>query len=173
MRLLLLLLVASLIITACQSATPPDLSLSDTFKPEAVPTVDPANEGLYLAQQNYNKWCAHCHGWAGDGQPLTTIQTTEANGFHPVPRHDSQGHTWQHPDQILFETIKYGVQASTNLYPMSPYDAQFTDDEIFAIVEYIKQWWTDDQRQHQASLTRQFEQNNPYWQVENLSEEES
>lgn len=170
MRLLFLLFFI-LIVVACQPTN--QLDLSDTIKPEAVPTTDPADEQLHLAQQNYNKWCAHCHGWAGDGQPQTTIENAEQRGYHTVPRHDSQGHTWQHPNQILFETIKYGVQAPTNLYPMSPFAEQLSDDEIFGIIEYIKHWWTDDQRQHQSDLTAQFEKDNPYWQEDNLSDKES
>jgi len=173
MRFLLLLFAPVLIFTACQPSNTPDLSLSDTVKPESVPTVDPDNEQLYLAQQNYNKWCAHCHGWAGDGQPRVTIENAEKLGYHTVPRHDSMGHTWQHPDQVLFETIKYGVQAPTNLYPMSPFGEQLSDDEIFGVIEYIKQWWTDDQRQSQSELTVQFEETNPFWQEDNLTDEES
>lgn len=170
MRFLLSLFI-SLTLVACQSTN--QLDLSDTVNPEAVPTVDPANEQLYLAQQNYNKWCAHCHGWVGDGQPQPTIKNAEKRGYHTVPRHDSQGHTWQHPDQVLFETVKYGVLAPTNLYPMSPFGEQLTDDEIFGIIEYIKQWWSDDQRQHQANLTTQFEESNPFWKADNLINEES
>jgi len=158
--------------TACQSTIAPDVSSSDTVKPEAVPTVDPADTDRYLAQQNYNKWCAHCHGWAGDGQPRATIENAEQLGYHTVPRHDANGHTWQHPDQILFEVVKYGVQAPTNLYPMSSFDEQLTDEEIFGIIDYLKQWWTDDQRQHQSALTAQFVENNPYWAEENLTDEE-
>lgn len=173
MRLLLLLLITSFIFTACQTSTKDDLSLSDTIKPEAISTIDPSNQQLYLAQQNYNKLCAHCHGWGGDGQPQVTIENAENLGYHTVPRHDSQGHTWLHPDQILFETIKYGVQAPTNLYPMSPFGEQLTDQEIFDVIGYIKQWWTDDQRQHQARLTTQFEENNPFWEEDNLNDEES
>ena len=173
MRLSLLFIISCLLFVACEPTDAPDLSLSDTVKPEAVPTVDPANEELYLAQQNYNKLCAHCHGWAGDGQPQVTIDNAEQRGYHTVPRHDSQGHTWKHPDQILFEVIKYGIQAPTNLYPMSPFDEQLSDDEIFGIVQYLKQWWTDDQRQHQAELTIQFEESNPFWEEDNLSDEES
>ena len=173
MRFLLLLFASLLIFTACQPSNTANLSLSDTVKPESVPTVDPANEQLYLAQQNYNKWCAHCHGWAGDGQPQITIENAEERGYHTVPRHDSQGHTWHHPDQILFEVIKYGVQAPTNLYPMSSFDEQLTDDEIFGIIDYIKRWWTDEQGQSQSKLTIQFEEDNPFWQEDNLTDEES
>ena len=168
----LLLLILPLLFSACQTQITPDLSLSDTVKPEDVPTIDPKNEKLYLAQQNYNKLCAHCHGWAGDGQPHVTIENAQKQGYHTVPRHDSEGHTWQHPDQILFEVIKYGVQAPTNLYPMSPFDEHFTDDAIFGLIEYLKQWWTEEQRQHQSNLTRQFEENNPFWEEDNLSKKE-
>lgn len=173
MRLSLFIITACLMFVACEPTDTLDLSLSDTIKPEAVPTIDPSNEELYLAQQNYNKSCAHCHGWGGDGQPQVTIENAEKLGYHTVPRHDSQGHTWQHPDQILFEVIKYGIQAPTNLYPMSAFDEQLSENEIFGIIEYMKQWWTDDQRQHQASLTTQFEESNPFWKEDNLSDEES
>ncbi len=87
------------------------------------------------------------------------------------PRHDENGHTWQHPDQVLFEVVKYGVQAPTNLYPMSPYAENLTDKEIFGIIEYFKQWWTDDQRQHQSTLTTKFEENNPFWSTDDLDDE--
>ena len=173
MRLLGLSLLILLLMSACQTEDNNTLlDLSDTVKPEAVPTVDPADEMLYTAQQNYNKYCAHCHGWAGDGQPQVTIENAERLGYHTVPRHDEHGHTWQHPDQILFEVIKYGVQAPTNLYPMSPYEENLSNDEIFAVIEYIKGWWTDEQRDHQTQLTAQFEENNPFWKEDNLEDDE-
>jgi len=168
MRLIGLSLLILLLVSACQTEEISSLDLSDTVKPEAVSTIDPSNEVLYNAQQNYNKFCAHCHGWAGDGQPQVTIENAENLGYHTVPLHDEQGHTWQHPDQILFEVVKYGVQAPTNLYPMSPYAEELSDKEIFGIIEYIKGWWTDDQQQHQMDLTSQFEENNPYWADSNL-----
>lgn len=160
------------IVSACQSQTD-RLDLSDTVKPEAVPTVDPANERLYTAQQNYNKYCAHCHGWAGDGQPQITIDNAENLGYHTVPRHDQTGHTWQHPDQLLFEVIKYGIRSPLHLYPMSPYAENLTDDEIFGVIDYMKGFWTDDQRRHQTDLTTQFSENNPYWEESHLNEAQS
>lgn len=169
MRLRSICLLALLLMIACQSEN--TLDLSDTVKLEAVPTINPENTVLYTAQQNYNKFCAHCHGWAGDGQPLVTIENAEKLGYHTVPRHDENGHTWQHPDQVLFEVVKYGVQAPTNLYPMSPYAENLTDKEIFGIIEYFKQWWTDDQRQHQSTLTTKFEENNPFWSTDDLDDE--
>ncbi len=172
MKLVYLFCITILLVSACQSQ-PDLLNLSDTVKPEAVPTIDPSNDVLYAAQQNYNKYCAHCHGWAGDGQPQVTIENAEKLGYHTVPRHDEYGHTWQHPDQILFEVVKYGIQNPTNLYPMSPYEENLSDEEIFGVVDYIKGWWTDDQRRHQANLTTQFEENNPFWADENLDEDRS
>ena len=173
MRSLLLFILLSLIFSACQPSNTLDSPPPDTIKPEDVPTVNPTDQPLYLAQQNYNKQCAHCHGWAGDGQPQSTIENAQKRGYHTVPRHDSAGHTWQHPDQILFEVIKYGVQSPTNLYPMPSFDEKFTDDEIFGLIEYIKQWWTDSQRERQSVLTLQFEEDNPFWQEDNLTDEES
>ncbi len=56
---------------------------------------------------------------------------------------------------------------------MSAFDEQLSDDEIFGIIGYIKQWWTDEQHQSQFELTEQFEETNPFWQEDNLSDEES
>lgn len=118
---------------------------------------------MSTAQFNYNRNCAHCHGYGGEGQHPNTIERTINLGYHLVPPHDASGHTWQHPDQLIFETIKYGVQAPTNFYVMTPFDEQLTDEEILAVIEYISLWWTDEQLNWQAQLTEQFSENNPNW----------
>lgn len=131
--------------------------------PRLPPTVDPSDSVLFAAQRNYNSYCAHCHGYNGDGQGADSEARTVALGYKIVPRHDSQGHTWQHPDQILFETIKYGVESPLNLYPMAEYGSRLSDEEIWGIVAYMKRFWTDEQRAHQAELTAQFATIQPDW----------
>lgn len=36
-------------------------------------------------------------------------------GFLPAPPHDERGHTWHHPDRVLFEVTKLGVAKAANL----------------------------------------------------------
>ena len=168
-------IIASLLIAACTAPTQPvsmpEAGLPNTPIPvDAVPTIDPVDERLADAQYQYNFRCAHCHGYGGEGQIEETVQQTINLGYHTVPPHDASGHTWQHPDQVLFEVIKYGVQAPTNLYTMGAYDTTLTDDQIFAVIDYLKIWWTDEQREWQAQLTTRFAENNPYWEESNLDE---
>ncbi|MDQ7028218.1 MAG: cytochrome c [Anaerolineae bacterium] len=157
-------------LAACgNSVTMPQASIPIAV--EAVPTISPDNSQLAAAQRNYNTLCAHCHGYGGDGQPLETAERTETLGYHTVPLHNSAGHTWQHPDQLLFETIKYGVESPINLYTMTPFGDLLSDDEIFAIIDYLRLWWTDDQQTWQEQLTTQFAENNPYWSESPVDEE--
>lgn len=138
--------------------------------PATAPTVDPANTELAAAQRNYNSYCAHCHGYVGDGQGAPSEERTLALGYKIVPRHDAQGHTWQHPDQLLFETIKYGVDSPLNLYPMVEYGSRLTDDDIWGIIDYLKRFWTNEQRAHQQRLTEEFAENRPEWRDIHLDE---
>ncbi len=118
---------------------------------------------MAAAQHNYETYCAHCHGFSGDGQSPASQERTVAAGYHAVPRHDTQGHTWQHPDQLLFQTIKYGIDNPLTQYIMSGHADRLSDAEIRSVIDYIRRFWTDEQRVHQAKLTAQFAENNPGW----------
>jgi mono/diheme cytochrome c family protein len=137
---------------------------------EAIPTIDPNNTALAEGQRNYNVFCAHCHGYGGEGQPFDSIENTQSLGYHTVPLHNAAGHTWQHPRQLLFETIKYGIQNPTHLYVMTPFAAGLTDEQIFGVIDYISLWWTEEQRAWYEQVSSQFTENNPYWST-NMDEE--
>lgn len=169
MRLLFLTILLFLL-AACSPIV--DMPAATTAIPqEAVPTIDPSDEQLSTAQFNYQRNCAHCHGYGGEGQHPNTVERTINLGYHLVPAHDATGHTWQHPDQLIFETIKYGVQAPTNFYAMTAFGEGLSDDEIFAIIDYMRLWWTEDQRAWQEQLTEKFTENNPNWTPDRRDEE--
>lgn len=170
MRNLFLTCFLILIISACITETEMP-SVSTIIPAEAIPTIDPTDTRLSTAQFNYNRNCAHCHGYGGEGQHPNTIERTVNLGYHLVPAHDASGHTWQHPDQLLFDTIKYGVQAQTNFYVMTSFSEQLNDDEIFAVIDYMSLWWTDEQRDWQDQLSEQFSENNPSWTPNRFDEE--
>lgn len=94
-------------------------------------------------RQIYADACASCHGAALEGQ--SNWQQRNAAGRLPAPPHDPSGHTWHHPDTVLFLLTKYGPAALMNdsgyLSDMPAYDGVLSDDEIVAVLSYIKSTW--------------------------------
>lgn len=67
-----------------------------------------------------------------------------ADGYLPAPPHDETGHTWHHPDEMLFEFTKYGPQQFAGAdYKsiMSGYEGRLSDQEIWQVLAYIKAQW--------------------------------
>src|SRR5258706_13441387 len=50
---------------------------------------------------------AACHGAKLEGQP--DWRRRLSNGRMPAPPHDDSGHTWHHPDAVLFGITKKGA----------------------------------------------------------------
>ncbi|MGH8635488.1 MAG: c-type cytochrome, partial [Burkholderiales bacterium] len=55
----------------------------------------------------YARHCAACHGPRLEGQP--NWQEKLPTGRMPAPPHDASGHTWHHPDGVLFGITKSGL----------------------------------------------------------------
>lgn len=74
----------------------------------------------------------------------------------PAPPHDATGHTWHHSDQELFTITKEGPGAVVPGYEsdMPPFGAMLSDDEITAVVAYIKSTWPQKERDYQLARTR-------------------
>ena len=95
-----------------------------------------------LGADLYVDFCAACHG--ADLQGQENWQIRQANGRLPAPPHDVTGHTWHHPDAQLFQIVKFGTAALVgNGYEsdMIGYGDILTDDEIRAVMAYIKSTW--------------------------------
>ena len=103
-----------------------------------------------LGRAVYAENCASCHGVALEGQ--VNWQQRDADGYLPAPPHDETGHTWHHPDSYLFSMTKYGIEEMIGKpYPnnMPAYEDKLTDEEILAVLSYIKSTWSGrTQRQH-------------------------
>ncbi|MEL6527695.1 MAG: hypothetical protein AAFQ07_18495, partial [Chloroflexota bacterium] len=56
------------------------------------------------------------------------------------------------PQTHVINDGKYGVQAPTNFYAMTAFGEGLSDDDIFAIIDYMSLWWTDEQRAWQEQL---------------------
>ena len=117
--------------------------------PAAAP--DPARlaEGLAL----YGEHCAACHGAELEGEP--NWRRRKPDGLLPAPPHDATGHTWHHPDRQLFEITKLGTAAligPSYQTAMGPFGEVLSDDEIWAVLAYIKSRWPDKIRTRQAEI---------------------
>jgi S-disulfanyl-L-cysteine oxidoreductase SoxD len=91
----------------------------------------------------YDRHCASCHGANLEGQP--NWRSRDSTGRLPAPPHDATGHTWHHPDEVLFNITKYGVAKTANLKDyqsaMPPYEGVLSDAEIVAVLSWIKSKW--------------------------------
>lgn len=120
--------------------------------------ADPANAQQVARGQNiYSKHCAACHGMNLEGQP--NWEKRLPNGRMPAPPHDASGHTWHHPDSVLFGITKYGLVPGKYAPPkyesdMPAFGIQLPDEDIWAVLAYIKSAWPDKVRGAQTEITR-------------------
>jgi mono/diheme cytochrome c family protein len=110
--------------------------------------VETTGRGIYADH------CASCHGADLEGQP--NWQVALANGRMPAPPHDATGHTWHHSDDDLFTIVKFGMAA---LVPgiesdMPGFQGVLSDDEIRAVLAFIKSTWPPNERTYQALQSR-------------------
>ncbi len=112
----------------------------DSGGDKAAPPKSLREQGAVLYQQN----CFRCHGGAKGGD-LRDIP----------PPHNSNGHTWHHPDQQLADMILNGIPFSLERERMPAFAAQLNEGDIQAILAYIKTLWTGEQRAWQATVTAQ------------------
>lgn len=105
---------------------------------------------LVAGRQLYAANCAGCHGPDLEGQPDWMKRLP--NGRLPAPPHDASGHTWHHSDKQLFTITRFGLAAIAPGYEsnMPAFQDVLTDEEILAILEYIKSTWPDRERNYQA-----------------------
>lgn len=154
-RLHILLFITGIVVLAgCQtSSEPPIVAVRPTDSPERAAIIA-ANPNLQAGQTIYNLRCAHCHGYAGEGQLLSTVPNTQQLGLHTVPPHDATGHSWQHPSQLIEQVILNGIENPLEHYPMPSFAGVVTQEEIDQLIAYMRLWWTDEQRAWQAQVTQ-------------------
>jgi mono/diheme cytochrome c family protein len=144
-KLVLALVTAGLVIGA-------GILLYDRIIVGAPEEVGP--ERLALGRRVYDEHCAACHGTELEGQP--NWRQRNLDGFLPAPPHDETGHTWHHPDQQLFAMTKYGTAAligSDYKTVMVGFGEVLSDEDIRAVLAYIKSRWPENVRRRQAEIT--------------------
>jgi mono/diheme cytochrome c family protein len=109
---------------------------------------------LATGQRIYAAHCAACHGARLEGQP--NWRERDAAGRLPAPPHDASGHTWHHPDEVLFNITKFGVARAAQLKDydsaMPAYEGVLSDGEITAVLSWIKSQWSPEIRRQQAEV---------------------
>src|SRR5690625_2347595 len=98
----------------------------------------------------YQQYCASCHGKELEGQ--SNWRTRRPSSALPAPPHDDSGHTWHHPDQLLFEMTKFGMKRFAPegwVGDMPAFGGTLNDQQIWAVLAYIKSQWSERAREFQ------------------------
>jgi len=89
--------------------------------------------------------CQPCHG---DRHGKGSIGRA-----HPQ---NEMGHTWHHPDAQLKEWILDGKPGPG--FSIMPGFNYLREHDVEAVLALIKTWWTDEQRESQADISRRYDQ---------------
>jgi mono/diheme cytochrome c family protein len=131
------LALAALMMTlavACSSSETETLQFPVASSPELVQT----GAEIYAAN------CVTCHG-----------DSTGRDRQFNAPTHNSEGHTWHHPDRLLYQWVLDGPPLKT---VMPAFRGQLSDEEVLAVIAYIKTFWTDEIVQYQNEGSIQYEE---------------
>jgi mono/diheme cytochrome c family protein len=98
----------------------------------------------------YGEHCASCHGASLEGE-------ADADGYLRAPPHDASGHTWHHPEELLFRITKLGTARAAGVSDvktrMPAFESVLEDEEIVAALSYIKSTWPDDIRSRHDAMS--------------------
>ena len=103
------------------------------------------SKALARGAKVYATSCRPCHG---DRRGKGSIGRA-----HP---HNEMGHTWHHPDAQLKEWILHGKPGPG--FSLMPGFNYLREHDVEAILVLIKTWWTDEQRESQADITRRYQE---------------
>lgn len=120
----------------------------------ALADADPAL--IRAGEAIYRQHCASCHGADLEGE--RDWRQRKPSGRLPAPPHDDSGHTWHHPDEVLFAITRDGM-----VPPLAPagyqsdmpgFGAVLDDEQIWSVLSFIASRWAERERAHQARVTQ-------------------
>ena len=149
-HILLTLVVSVLLLSSCSDE-------ADSSKEDSAQT-EPSQETVALGEAVYADNCASCHGADLEGE--TDWKQQNEDGSFRSPPHTADGHTWHHADGVLIEAIKEGgtrfeglnIGGSSN---MPAFGDTLTEEEITAVLAFIKSSWPEDVQEIQRQQTEQ------------------
>ena len=98
---------------------------------------------LAKAKELYTNNCSSCHMDNLSGNSKWKFSFDEEGQRLPPPLNGT-GHTWHHAPQQLFDIIRYGYKKiDPNYQGKMLGNEKLTDDEIWSILEYIKNMWPE------------------------------
>ena len=117
-------------------------------------TFADADDTALVAQGGllYREHCASCHGANLEGQPHW--QRVASNGRLPPPPLTHRGHSWMHSDAELLRRIKASFRDSSMpdyLTDMPAFDGVLNDQQMTAVLAFIKSQWPLGVRAYQAA----------------------
>ncbi len=125
-----------------------------------VPTLDAKQ--VVEGRRVYDTHCATCHGVNGIGS-TTNWKVPDAEGNFPPPPHNDDGHTWHHPDRVLYESIRDGLRdqfrpgsplrmpAFGDKHALSGVEG-LSDAQVRALISYFKSLWSKEHREYQWEI---------------------
>jgi mono/diheme cytochrome c family protein len=119
-------------------------------RPSFKPIDDPAR--IAAGHALYDQNCASCHGAKLEGQQHWWEPGEK--GRLPAPPHDESGHSWQHSDAELYELVAHSVYKFTApgyQSDMPAFADILSDDQIHAVLAFIKSTWPPGVRAYQAA----------------------
>lgn len=96
-------------------------------------------EQVALGQAIYEATCAACHGADGAGYAAEDV---------PAPALNASEHAWHHTDSQIASWIRGGIGQ------MPAVGAELSNEEIDALLAYLKQWWEPEQLARQTENSR-------------------
>ena len=119
------------------------------------PALDPRS--VEQGEAIYAQQCAACHGVSLEGEADWKLQNPD--GSFRAPPHDASGHTWHHSDAQLLDAIRLGgarLPAEVGgTSAMPAYASILSEQEIVAVLDFIKSTWPEEQRLYQWERTLQ------------------
>jgi mono/diheme cytochrome c family protein len=139
----LALIGAGISVTRAQTSASPLLHYADA---DDMATV-------LAGQRIYKTHCTQCHGRSLQGQALWRLDDEYAN--QRAPALDGTGHAWQHSDEALFQRVALGRWPDATALapnPMPIFQAVLRDQDILAVIAFIKSRWGVGLRAAQSTL---------------------
>ncbi|MDA1278994.1 MAG: cytochrome c [Chloroflexi bacterium] len=100
-------------------------------------------ERVNAGQTIYTQYCASCHG------PVAGPSVLDS-----APVHGDSGHTWHHPDRLLYEWVLDRPPLAT---VMPAFRGLLSEQEVLDVLSYIKSNWLPEIQQRQQQGSAQYE----------------
>ena len=130
-------------------------AVSDRFTSPSYRLASENTEAVARGKAVYAAHCAACHGPNLEGQ--ANWRERMPNARMPAPPHDAEGHTWHHPDRVLFEITKHGPGKIVPGYvsDMPGFAGTLSDADIWAVLSFIESTWPEEVRSRRRRINEQ------------------